>query len=118
LIDARIAPDETPVTTGNEFKLLTDGLRALLKTLSRDGQLAYIETDYFGGVGGQGALVCRAGEEIMSPTWQKSGAINKALKLIGLPRGILADRFAAAGFAQIRNNDDLLTLIEDQAAGP
>jgi hypothetical protein len=118
LIDARIAPDETPVTTGNEFKLLTDGLRALLKTLSRDGQLAYIETDYFGGVGGQGALVCRAGEEIMSPTWQKSGAIDKALKLIGLPRGILADRFAAAGFAQIRNNDDLLTLIEDQAAGP
>jgi hypothetical protein len=40
------------------------------------------------------------------------------LKLIGLPCGILADRFAAAGFAQIRNKDDLLTLIEDQAAGP
>jgi hypothetical protein len=96
--------------------LLTAGFKSLLKTLSCGGQLAYVETDYFGGVGGQGALVCRDGEEIMSPTWRNYGTINKALKLIGLRRGVFADRFTVAGFAQIRANDDILGQIASRAA--
>ena len=100
--------------TGDEFMQLTHGFRSFLQTLSRGGQLAYVETEYFGGEGGQGALVCRDGQEIMPPTWNKSGPINNALKLIGLKRGILGDRFAAAGFAQIRSDDDILDLIAAQ----
>lgn len=116
LIDARIAPDRTPTRTANEFEQLTNGFRTLLQSLSRDGQLAYVETDYFGGIGGQGALVCRDGEEIMPPSWSGSGTINRALKLIGLKRGLLADRFTAAGFAQVRNDDAILDLIAAQSA--
>jgi len=67
LIDARIAPDKTPTETGDEFMLLTNGFRTQLQDLSRGGQLAYVETEYFGGSGGQGALVCHDGEEIMPP---------------------------------------------------
>jgi hypothetical protein len=116
LIDARIAPDKIPAETPIKFMLLTDGFRKLLQALSRNGQLAYIETDYFGGVGGQGALVCRNGDELMPPTWDKGGTINHALGLIGMPRGLLADRFTAAGFDRLRDNDDILDLIAAQAA--
>ena len=116
LIDARIAPDKTPTETGDEFMFLTNGFRSELRNLSRGGSLAYVETEYFGGSGGQGALVCRDGDEIMPPEWHESGTINDALKLIGFKRGILADRFTAAGFADVRDDDDLLDLIARQSA--
>jgi hypothetical protein len=117
LIDARIAPETTPTDTGDSFMLLTPGFRSQLRSLSRDGLLAYVETEYFGGVGGQGALVCRNGEEIMPPTWDDSGIINAALRLLDVPRGLLTDRFAAVGFAQVRSNDDILDLIAKQIEG-
>lgn len=111
-IDARIAPDKTPTTTGDEFMLLTNGFLELLKLMSHNGQLAYVETEYFGGVGGQGALVYRNGEEIMPPRWKESGTINEALRLIGVPLEQFFDRFSAMGFDQIRSNGDILDLIE------
>jgi hypothetical protein len=116
LIDARISPDATPTKTGDEFMLLTNGFRMELRRLSRNGQLAYVETEYFGGTGGQGALVCRDGDEIMPPEWNESGTINAALRLIGLKRGILADQFTAAGFADVRDDEDILDLIARQSA--
>lgn len=114
LIDHRIAPHETPTSTGDEFMLLTSGFRDLLRSLSVGGQLAYCETEYFGGVGGQGALVCRDGEEIMPPRWGESGAINAALKLIGITRGWLADEFTVARLDGFRCNDDILERIARQ----
>jgi hypothetical protein len=112
LIDARIAPDKTPTVTGDEFILLTDGFRELLKSMSHKGELAYVETDYFGGVGGQGAVGYRSGEEVMPPKWKESDTINEALELIGVPLGQFSDRFSAMGFDQIRSNGDILGLIE------
>lgn len=114
LIDQRIAPDKTPTVTGDEFMLLTNGFRDLLCTLSQGGQLAYVETEYFGGVGGQGALVCRDGVEIIPPTWRESGTINDALKRMGLKRGAFADEFVAAGFGLVRDNDDIIELIQSR----
>lgn len=111
LIDARIAPEKTPMESGDEFMLLTVRFRKLLQSLSHDGQLAYVETEYFGGVGGQGALVVRNGVEIMPPTWNSFGAINEALELIGVKRRLVGDRFDAIGFGNVRRNDDLLDLI-------
>jgi hypothetical protein len=114
LIDQRIAPDKTPTFTGDEFMLLTDRFRDLLCTLSQGGQLAYVETEYFGGFGGQGALVCRDGVEIMPPTWREYGTINDALNRIGLKRDAFADEFVAAGFDLVRDNDDIIELIQSQ----
>lgn len=84
LIDAKIAPDTTLQETDETFMLLTVGLRRLLAETSEDGILAYIETEYFGGQGGQGAMVIQDGQEIMPPEWSESDTINKALRLLGL----------------------------------
>ncbi len=111
LIDARIAPDKTPTEAGDEFMLLTCGFRELLRSMSQSGQLAYVETEYFGGVGGQGALVCRNGIELMPPTWHATGIINEALELVGIDRPSAGDRFDAVGFGNVRDNHDLLELI-------
>jgi hypothetical protein len=110
-IVARIAPDKTPTLTGDEFMLMTNGFRLFLQSLSIGGQLAYVETEYFGGEGGQGAVVCRNGSEVMPPTWRESDTINDALKLIGMSRGTCADEFVAAGFGLVRNNDQILDQI-------
>jgi hypothetical protein len=116
LIDARIAPTETPTETddSDKFMLLTDGFRKLLQFMSSGGQLAYIETDYFGGTGGQGALVCQGGIEVMPPLWRSSGIINKALERIGMPMPLAGDRFSAMGFGDVRDNEDILLLIARQ----
>jgi hypothetical protein len=111
LIDTRIAPDKTPTETGDEFILLTDGFRRLLRSMSHHGQLAYVETEYFGASGGQGALAYRDGSEVMPPTWHAFGTINDALKLIGVKRSLSGDQFDAAGFGDVRDNDDILDLI-------
>jgi len=115
LIDEKITPDKTPTVTGDEFMLLTDGFRRMLQSLSDGGQLAYVETEYFGGAGGQGALVYRDKEQILMPMFSESGMINKALRLIGIRRGLLADEFTVVGFAEVRNNDGLLSLIAAQS---
>ena len=87
---------------------LTDAFHDLLRELSRFGPLAYIETEYFGGVGGQGAAVYSDGMVVMKPEWSNSGTINRALKLIGVKSRLLGDRFSALGLDQYRSNDDLM----------
>lgn len=94
------------------FMLLTQAFQDKLQRLSTGGQLAYVETDYFGGVGGQGAVVYRDGHEVLPRTWGKAGVINGALRLLGVKRKLLADRFTVIGFGQVRSNDDILNLIQ------
>jgi len=113
-IDKRIPLAKPLTNSAEEFVLLTDSFRLFLRSLSKGGQLAYIETEYFGGVGGQGSLVCRDGVEVIPPTWQESNAINRALKEIGVRRGLMADRFASIGLGDIRGNDELLDMIAAQ----
>ncbi|MEM6692121.1 MAG: hypothetical protein AAF664_22020, partial [Planctomycetota bacterium] len=100
--------------TGEEFMLLTPAFHDYLRKLSAGGVLAYVETEHFGGVGGQGALVVADGIDKCPPSWSHSGTINQALKTIGVPPGLFADRFAAIGFASIRDNDDIIDSIHSQ----
>jgi hypothetical protein len=44
---------------------------------------------------------------VMEPVWHDSGPIDRALKLIGVKRGLLGDRFSALGLGKFRSNDDL-----------
>jgi hypothetical protein len=55
-----------------------------LRLASRQGMLMYFETDYFGGLGCQGAAVFQHGELIFGPQSAKTGAINQGLKLLGI----------------------------------
>lgn len=111
LIDARVQVERTDDPAASEFAHLTESFRNFLRTLSREGVLAYVETNYFGGMGGQGAVVCCDGVEVMPPTWKRFGAINAALKRIGLRRGILRDNFMVAGLHRLRTNDDIMAAI-------
>jgi hypothetical protein len=96
-----------PSQSTETFLLLTDAFHELLLDLSRFGMLAYVETDYFGGIGGQGAAVYSRGEVVMKPKWRKSGPVNQALKRIGVRRRLLEDRFSALRLGRYRSNDDL-----------
>ena len=44
------------------FEYLTERLIEVLCAASRNGELIYVETEYFGGVGGQGAAVSLMGQ--------------------------------------------------------
>ena len=100
-----------PEQSTETFMLLTDGFHELLLDLSRFGPLAYIETEYFGGNGGQGAVVYSGREVVMKPEWSHSGPVNRALKLIGVKRGLVGDRFSALDLGKNRSNDDLIDAV-------
>lgn len=95
-------------TGENEFMLLTAGFVKFLCELSRLGPVAYVETDYFGGQGGQGALVYSGCSEVMTPAWGDIGTINRALELIGVPEVAGGDRFTAIGLDDFRFNDQIV----------
>jgi hypothetical protein len=97
-----------PARSTEKIVLLTAAFDNLLRRLSLLGPIAYIETEYFGGVGGQGAAVYSGGETVMEPEWQGSGPIDRALRLIGVKRLLLGDRFRALGLEEYRSNDDLV----------
>ena len=97
-----------PTQSTNTFMLLTDAFGDFLRELSRLGPVVYIETEYFGGSGGQGAAVYSDGRVMMEPEWGESGPINRALEMLGVKRGLLGDRFSALGLGAYRSNDDLI----------
>lgn len=87
------------------WKLSPSGL-AWLEDLSAGGRVAYIETDYFGGVGTQSAAVWEARRTILPPRRGDIGPINDALRLLGVTRTQTQDEFAVAGLGRHRRNED------------
>jgi hypothetical protein len=93
---------------------LSEGLMSVLVVLSREFEVLYIETEYFGGLGGQSAILYRAGERLYGPRNGGSGPIsryvrpiNEALRLAGIvvsPGNI--DAFAEVGLGRYRRNED------------
>lgn len=55
-----------------------------LRCSSHQGSLIYLETEYWGGEGGQGAAVFKDGELIFGPQWAEIVPINHALRLLGV----------------------------------
>ncbi len=106
-------PQETEM-----FMLLTPEFEQFLSNLSRFGILAYIETEYFGGDGGQGACVFANGGIVMPPTWAEIGVINNALKMLGVQQGPMNDCFDAIDLGRFRDNDDLIREAEHPSANP
>ncbi len=91
------------------FQYLTTPLMDLLRVRSQGRTLVYVETDYFGGVGGQGAAVFREGRVRFGPhfTKGKGGAINEAFAWLDVTTasGCL-DAFETVGLSRCRCNDD------------
>jgi hypothetical protein len=88
-----------------EFMLLTPGFHAALIELSRLGRIAYVETEYFGGSGCQGAAVYEGRRVVVEPSW-KDEAINNALQMLGATRSRGRDEFDSLSLSLYRDNDD------------
>lgn len=80
-----------------EFRRLTVSALDFAAGLSVHTPLAYVETGYFGGTGDQAAMVLRNGYAQYGPIKSRSGAINGALRRLGVPTGERADEFDVIG---------------------
>jgi hypothetical protein len=106
MIDQRLESDDAPPQESETFIYLTDEFQNMLQDLSRHGKLCYLETEYFGGDGGQGACVYEHGNELMPPTWAESNTINDALATLGVESTDEYDAFDAVGLGAVRKNAD------------
>lgn len=98
------------------FRKLPGGFAGVLCAWSARGPFAYVEADFFGGVGTQAAAVWDGGGLALGPVvigetapLPASGTpISQALARLGVRRGDHFDEFAAAGLAQHRDTEDWL----------
>lgn len=93
-------------------------LTDLLRRASAIGPVAYVEADFFGGVGQQGSVVWEGGEVVLGPlvdpepsqrTEVEARPINRALRRLGVRRSSDdVDEFATLGLGNHRDTEDWL----------
>ncbi|MET9104975.1 hypothetical protein [Streptomyces zhihengii] len=94
------------------FWRLPAGFDEVLVDWSRTGSVAYVEAEYFGGVGEENAAVWRDGELVLGPLHLVEGELAptegspvcQALRALGISAGE-DDEFTAVGLDAHRNND-------------
>ncbi|OYX47573.1 MAG: hypothetical protein B7Y90_12950 [Alphaproteobacteria bacterium 32-64-14] len=80
---------------------------ALAEATAAGGALAYVETEYFGGTGGQSAMAYADGLAKMEPARaQWAGPINQALRRIGVAPEGETDAFDTIGLGERRHMAD------------
>ncbi|MFG2949735.1 hypothetical protein [Streptomyces adustus] len=107
------------VTDGSDgadlgFWKLPRGFETLLAQWSSAGPVAYVEAEYFGGVGEQRAVVWADGSLALGPLdepekkWfsRAVSPISQALRRLGARRSLGEDEFEAVGLDRHRNNED------------
>ncbi len=99
----------------NLFVNFDSAVKSLLEKYSSGGMLAYMETDYFGGVGSQTAILYENGRLRISPIqtndftlWTKDDnrAINIILKELGVKKEDDFDEFDSVGLNGYRRMSD------------
>lgn len=106
VFDAVVAAKGPGTLVAVEFWGLTNNLVQLAREASSHGPVAYIETDYFGGMGTQGAAVWKDGTLLQEPATAGKGIINLALRAIGLGPDFGLDEFDTLGLGQVRHLSD------------
>ncbi|MEM1181530.1 MAG: hypothetical protein AAGM22_24515 [Acidobacteriota bacterium] len=90
---------QAPILDGQEVE-------RLVELLEVEGPYAVIETDYFGGVGEQAAVIYLGEETVFGPERGPVGAINKALRRLGVRRTLARDEFDTVGLGNMRRSSD------------
>lgn len=103
------------------FQCLRAAWAESAKSASLRSVIAYCETEYFGGNGGQSAVVYENGAAVFGPTSDEAGPqnewpINKALRCLGVSNGDCDDEFAAIGFQSVRSNEDFLNVTTSRSS--
>ena len=89
------------------FEKLSGSVARWVRDLSAGGLAAYVEAEYFGGVGGQSAVAWREGQLAFEPV-HTPDAINRALRLFGVGVDGERDEFDTVGLGLHRFTDDWL----------
>lgn len=84
-----------------ELRLFTTAIQHLMEKYTFRQEMAYIETDYFGGVGTQAGLLMRNQQIVIGPQ-KTAGTINVLLKEMGVCREKGQDEFASLGLDKYR----------------
>lgn len=81
------------------------------EALSRDGAIAYVTAEFFGGVGEQAATLYRHGH-VEREFVNGYHAINEALAALGIAADSPKDAFDTLGLGRYRRTEDWLRVIE------
>jgi hypothetical protein len=105
----------TQQTHGSPAQLFPPGLDAVLAAWSTVGPVAYVEAEYFGGIGSQFAVVWQGGTIVLGPLtldedepWPPVGwsPISQALRHLGVSAGV---QFDAVRLGHHRQTEDWIT---------
>jgi hypothetical protein len=88
-----------------ELKSVSSGIIWLAQQLSKNDRIAYLEAEFFGGVGGQTSAGWY-GQELLFHPRQAMDAINQALDWLGVLRDDQHDAFDMIGLGQHRKTED------------
>lgn len=96
----------------DKFEFLNDTLFNYLLSESFIEPIAYIEADYFGGTGGQSAILLDKGEIVIDIRFSDSGygAVNLVLKEFGVTKGINADEWDTVGLLRHRSTEEWIEI--------
>jgi hypothetical protein len=89
-----------PLTDGKVFELPA-AISDICSLLSKNGKLAYVEAEFFGGDGTQACSLWEKGMMVGNPR-QDRHAINTALQFLGVERGTNLDEFEALNLGRFR----------------
>lgn len=85
---------------------------ASLSEASTEGKILLISTEYFGGLGGQGAAIFQDGEIVHGPLWAEAEVINRALEGLGVQQTEDDDQFDLVGLGRHRHTTGWLIQTE------
>ena len=94
------------------FWRLSAGFERVLAEWSAAAPVAYVEAEYFGGVGEQRAVVWADGAVVLGPLDEQAmrlSPISQALRRLGATSGPGQDEFTAVGLDRHRHNDGWLS---------
>ncbi len=83
-----------------------------IQKLSERGTVAYVEADFFGGRGDQRCVVWHKEVLVLGPL-DEPGAINKALRRLGVRKRVFIDEFDTIGLSKHRSNEEWLESARD-----
>ena len=79
---------------------------SFIEKVTSSVNVGYVETDYFGGVGSQSAVLWSSGRVAFGPESAEFGPISNMLRKLGVQVGSCHDEFEAVGFDRHRSNED------------
>ena len=87
------------------FEFLTENIENKTIQIIENREVAYVESDFFGGQGGHIGIIWRNGKRDFLTESDKS-SMNKILKILGVNRTLLKDEFENVGLDKNRHTED------------